>query len=67
MDLYHRLSVILIHVPSLNEREGDIPLIADRFIKEICEDNGISKKMFTPQALDALKSINWSGNIREAA
>lgn len=65
LDLYHRLSVILIHVPTLNERADDIPLIADRFLKEICEDGGINRKTFTPQAMEALKSINWSGNIRE--
>lgn len=65
LDLYHRLSVILIHVPTLNEREDDIPLIADKFLKEICEESGYSKKIFTPMAMEALKSINWSGNIRE--
>lgn len=65
MDLYHRLSVILIHLPSLNERDDDIPLLAEKFLKEICEDGGIPKKMFTPGALQELKKINWSGNIRE--
>ncbi len=65
MDLYHRLSVILIHVPSLDERRDDIPLIAEKFIKEICEDNGIPRKTFMPQALDELKNLNFSGNIRE--
>lgn len=65
LDLYHRLSVILIHVPTLNERVDDIPLLAERFVKEICEDNGVPRKTFTPQALDALKAINWTGNIRE--
>jgi DNA-binding NtrC family response regulator len=65
MDLYHRLSVILIHLPSLNERDEDIPLLADKFLKEICEDGGIPKKTFTPGALQELKKINWSGNIRE--
>src|SRR5574343_405714 len=45
MDLYHRLSVILIHVPSLNERKDDIPLLAEKFVKEVCEDSGIPKKM----------------------
>jgi two-component system nitrogen regulation response regulator NtrX len=52
MDLYHRLSVILIHVPSLNDRKEDIPNLAEKFIKEVCEDNGFPKKMFLPQALD---------------
>jgi two-component system nitrogen regulation response regulator NtrX len=65
MDLYHRLSVILIHLPSLNERDDDIPLLAEKFLKEICEDGGIPKKTFTPGALQELKKINWSGNIRE--
>jgi DNA-binding NtrC family response regulator len=65
MDLYHRLSVILIHVPSLNERKDDIPLLAEKFVKEVCEDNGVPKKMFTPNALNELKKMNWSGNIRE--
>lgn len=65
LDLYHRLSVILIHVPTLNERGDDIPLIAEKFLKEICEESGYPKKVFTPMALEALKTINWSGNIRE--
>ncbi|MHB1277876.1 MAG: sigma-54-dependent transcriptional regulator [Bacteroidia bacterium] len=65
LDLYHRLSVILIHVPTLNERGDDIPLIAEKFLKEICEESGYPKKVFTPLALEALKTINWSGNIRE--
>lgn len=65
MDLYHRLSVILIHVPSLNERKDDIPLLAERFVKEICEDNGVSRKMFAPTAFNELKKLNYSGNIRE--
>ncbi len=65
LDLYHRLSVILIHVPTLNEREEDIPLIAEKFLKEICEESGYPKKVFTPLALEALKTIAWSGNIRE--
>lgn len=64
-DLYHRLSVILIHNPSLNERVDDIPTLAEMFINEICEDNGMSKKTFTPDALEELKAINWSGNVRE--
>lgn len=64
MDLYHRLSVIVIHVPSLNERKDDIPVIADKFLKEICEENGV-KKTFAPDALDELKNVNWSGNVRE--
>jgi two-component system, NtrC family, nitrogen regulation response regulator NtrX len=65
LDLYHRLSVILIHVPSLNERGDDIPLLAEKFVKEVCEDYGIPKKVITPKALEELKTMNWEGNIRE--
>ncbi len=64
MDLYHRLSVIVIHVPSLNDRKDDIPVIAEKFLKEICEENGV-KKTFASDALDELKNVNWSGNVRE--
>jgi DNA-binding NtrC family response regulator len=65
MDLYHRLSVILIHVPSLNERRDDIPLLAEKFVKEVCEDGNLPKKTFLPQALEEFKKLNFSGNIRE--
>jgi DNA-binding NtrC family response regulator len=65
MDLYHRLSVILIHVPSLNDRKDDIPILAEKFIKEVCEDNNFPRKMFLPQALDELKKLDYYGNIRE--
>jgi DNA-binding NtrC family response regulator len=65
MDLYHRLSVILIHVPSLNERKEDIPVLAERFVKEICEDNGLPVKRIAPKALLALQDVHWTGNIRE--
>ncbi len=65
MDLYHRLSVILIHVPSLNERVDDIPLLADRFVNEICQDYGMSVKTIQPKAIKELQKYNWSGNIRE--
>ncbi len=64
LDLYHRLSVIMIHVPTLNERVDDIPVIAEKFLKEICEDSGV-RKNFAPGALDELKNVNWTGNIRE--
>jgi two-component system, NtrC family, nitrogen regulation response regulator NtrX len=64
LDLYHRLSVIMIHVPTLNERVDDIPVIAEKFLKEICEDSGV-KKTFASGALDELKTVNWTGNIRE--
>ena len=64
-DLYHRLSVILIHVPSLNERKDDIPILADYFLQKICDENGMPKKEFTKDGLKALQDINWTGNIRE--
>lgn len=64
-DLYHRLSVILIHVPSLNERKEDIPLLAEHFLKLICEDHGMAPKTFTKEAIKELQKINWTGNIRE--
>ncbi len=65
MDLYHRLSVILMHIPTLNERIDDIPLLAEKFVKEVCEDYGTPKKVITPKALAALQQIKWTGNIRE--
>lgn len=65
MDLYHRLSVILIHVPTLNERAEDIPMIADKFLGEICEENGMQPKKFTADGYRALQDVNWTGNIRE--
>ncbi|TVR76892.1 MAG: sigma-54-dependent Fis family transcriptional regulator [Chitinophagaceae bacterium] len=65
MDLYHRLSVILIHVPSLNDRNEDVPLLSEKFVKEICEDYGMPVKTITPAALEELRKLNWTGNIRE--
>jgi len=64
-DLYHRLSVILIHVPSLNERIEDIPLLANHFITQICDEYGSPKVEITKEALAELGKINWTGNIRE--
>ncbi len=64
-DLYHRLSVILIHVPSLNERLEDIPLLTDHFMKLVCEDYGMSPKTVTEDAIKELQNITWTGNIRE--
>jgi len=64
-DLYHRLSVIIIHVPSLNDRIEDIPILADHFIELICTEQGMPKKKITPKAIDELKKIQWTGNIRE--
>jgi two-component system, NtrC family, nitrogen regulation response regulator NtrX len=65
LDLYHRLSVILIHVPSLNERRDDVPLLVNRFLDDICSDYGIPKKAVSDDALLALKEYDWTGNIRE--
>lgn len=64
-DLYHRLSVILIHVPSLNDRATDIPLLAEHFNTLICNDYGMSKKVIAKDAINELKNIEWTGNIRE--
>lgn len=64
-DLYHRLSVILIHVPSLNERSEDIPLLADHFNTLICGEYGMGKKKIRPDAITELQKIRWTGNIRE--
>ncbi len=64
-DLYHRLAVILIHVPSLNERRGDIPLLAEHFMTMVCAEHGIPRKSYTEDALLALQQTDWSGNIRE--
>ena len=65
LDLYHRLSVILIHVPSLNERKEDIPLLANHFLTSICEDYGCALKSFSKEALAYLQTIHFTGNIRE--
>jgi DNA-binding NtrC family response regulator len=64
-DLYHRLSVILIKVPALNDREDDIPMLAHYFVEQICENNGRPPIQFTEAALEELKKIKWTGNIRE--
>ena len=65
LDLYHRLSVILIHVPSLNDRRDDIPMLVDQFLKDICNDYGIATKEIDVAAISLLKQYNWTGNIRE--
>ncbi len=64
-DLFHRLSVIVIDVPSLNDRKDDIPLIAQHFIQEISTEQGIAKKELSDEAIKELQKINWTGNIRE--
>jgi DNA-binding NtrC family response regulator len=64
-DLYHRLGVILINNPSLDERKDDIPILIEHFNSVICKEHGIAKKSFTDDALKVLIAYNWSGNIRE--
>ena len=65
LDLYHRLSVIIIHVPSLNERRDDIPLLVDKFLTDVCAEYGISKKSIDKEAIEYMQDHNWTGNIRE--
>ena len=64
-DLYHRLSVIIIRVPSLEERAADIPLLIDYFVKQICTETGMPEKTFSPEAVALLQEKKWPGNIRE--
>lgn len=65
LDLYHRLSVILIHVPSLNDRRDDIPLLIEHFLKDISDDYKQPVKQIDDTAIKALQEYNWTGNIRE--
>lgn len=64
-DLYHRLAVILIKVPALNDRRDDIPLLIEHFTKKIGEENGSAQKSFSADAINLLKEYDWTGNIRE--
>ena len=64
-DLYHRLAVILIPVPALNDRREDIPLLVDHFSTKISNEQGMSKKIFTDKAIKLLQEYDWTGNIRE--
>lgn len=64
-DLYHRLSVILIEVPALNNRRDDIPLLADHFLQQIADDYGVPEKTISKEGLAALQGYDWTGNIRE--
>ena len=66
-DLYHRLAVIVVTVPSLNERREDIPLLVEHFNRRIADDYGHPPKTYTPEAIEALQNYNWTGNIRELA
>jgi len=65
LDLYHRLGVILIHVPSLNDRKEDIPLLIEKFLEDIAADYGQAKKEIDTKAMEALQKHTWTGNIRE--
>lgn len=64
-DLYHRLAVILIQVPSLNDRRDDIPILIEHFTHKIAEEHGNTAKKFTAEAIEMLKAYDWTGNIRE--
>lgn len=64
-DLYHRLSVIVLHVPSLDERKDDIPILVDYFIDQVCTESGMPKKTVSPEAMKLLQEKSWTGNIRE--
>ena len=64
-DLYHRLAVILIHVPALNDRRADIPVLIEHFSNQIATEQGVAVKDFSKKAIALLKSYNWTGNIRE--
>ena len=64
-DLYHRLAVIMIHVPSLSDRKEDIPMLTEYFVRLISKEQGIEKKIFTKEALEKLNKYPWTGNIRE--
>ena len=65
LDLYHRLGVIIVHVPSLNDRLGDIPLLVERFLIDIGNEYGQSKKEMDEKAIELLQKHNWTGNVRE--
>ena len=65
LDLYHRLGVIIVHVPSLNDRLSDIPLLVDRFLEDVGNEYGQPKKSMEKRAVDLLQKYNWTGNIRE--
>jgi len=65
LDLYHRLGVIIIHVPSLNERRDDIPLLVAKFLEDTCAEYGVTVKSIDEDAISLLKEYDWTGNIRE--
>ncbi len=63
--MYHRLAVILINVPALNERREDIPLLIEYFTSKIAEEHGTTQKSFSDKAIKLLQEYDWTGNIRE--
>ena len=65
LDLYHRLGVIIVHVPSLNERREDVPFLVDFYLEKIADEYGQSKKIVDKEAMELLTNYNWTGNIRE--
>src|SRR5688500_70507 len=64
-DLYHRIGVIVVKVPALNDRKDDIPLLTERFLEDIAEEHGAKKKGINAKALDLIKKQNWTGKVRE--
>ena len=64
-DLYHRISVIVIQVPSLDDRKDDIPILIDYFVNQICAESGMQAKVFSKEAIELLQQKTWTGNIRE--
>jgi len=64
-DLFHRLSVIVINMPTLDERKSDIPLLVDYFVEQICSESAMKRKSFSKDAVEELKKKSWTGNIRE--
>jgi DNA-binding NtrC family response regulator len=65
LDLYHRIGVIILHVPTLNERSSDIPLLIDHFLGDVATEYGQSKKSIDKKAIDLLQKYQWTGNVRE--
>ena len=64
-DLFHRISVIVINVPSLDERKSDIPILVDYFVDQICSESAMPRKSFSPEAIKLLQEKSWTGNVRE--
>src|SRR5262249_44540287 len=64
-DLYYRLNVVPIYVPPLRERREDIPLLAEHFIEQVCEREGLQVKKLSQQAMQRLTDYNWPGNVRQ--